>query len=70
MGKRTIEWHEDCLRNMNLTFGGMCERLKDLKFQTEKLLKDIRIYEAQIKRAKNEGRGGFDSERFNIKIGK
>lgn len=62
--KKPISWHEECLKNWRATHKEKMARLMAIADECERSRIDIEIYEYQIKRAKQEGRDGFDRDKF------
>lgn len=62
--KMSIKWHEDCLVNQKNYVKGLQEEMERAIAKYESALKNLNFYEYQIKTAKEQGRDGFDDEKF------
>lgn len=62
--KRTIEWHEQCLKNMRDNYAREKAALYRHEQEVERRLEDIYKLERQLVAAKKLKRDGFDSEKF------
>lgn len=67
MKKMPIKWHKECLKNSEENLkrerkhhNEIAERLRDHELRNA-------IYREQIRRAEEEGRDGFDADKFNKK---
>jgi len=67
--KKSIEWHENCLKNMTTYYQSQRSELDRLKLEVGKFACEILFYDGQIARAKREKRDGFDRDRFMVKTG-
>ena len=65
--KMDIKWHEECLENRLRSLSGLKKQVLGMEKSIEKQNIEINLYTAQIDLAKQEGKSGFDSERFAIK---
>ncbi len=65
--KMDIEWHEHCLRNQLLSASRKKEQLLRLQAEVERADQSAALYAAQINLAKQEGKDGFDSDKYAIK---
>ena len=65
--KMPMAWHEECLRNQRTHYERELARLKVMQDELERTRVDINIYEYQIAKAKEQGKDGFDREKFNRK---
>ena len=65
--KMSIKWHEECLYNQKRSLEGYLRNLQRMQEQVANLAKSTDFYETQIKEAREQGRDGFDSERFMAK---
>ena len=65
--KMSIKWHEECLYNQKKSLEGYLRNLKHMQERVESLTKSTDFYESQIKEAREQGKDGFDSERFMVK---
>ena len=62
--KFPIEWHEESLANMKAYY---LKRVEQFKREEKGLIEteeSIKFYEAQIDKAKEQKKDGFDSEKF------
>jgi len=65
--KHPIEWHQKCLENMRRDLGDKRADLFRAQNEYDRAYRELRLYEDQVQRAVNEGRDGFDAERFGKK---
>lgn len=65
--RRSINWHEECLKNQKISLKKKGEQLKQLQDNYARCLLDSLSYEQQILEAKMRGKDGFDKEKFNKK---
>lgn len=64
--KMKIKWHEECLKNRKCSLEYKLEELHRLNKEIEGSSWAVQVYENQIKEAIQQGKDGFDSERFLI----
>ena len=62
--KQPIEWHMQCLDNRRKSLKEKREALLQAQADYDRCSREVSIYEGQVQRAINEGRDGFDAERF------
>lgn len=62
--KRAVEWHEQCLANMQRTLRMYEEADARSLARTEGLRAGVELYERQIAEARQRGMAEFDSERL------
>ena len=67
MAKFSIAWHEQCLANSRETYERSRHEVDGAVARLERDRIRIEMYEHQIKRAKELGKDGFDSEKFGKK---
>jgi len=67
--KMSIDWHEECLKNMNTTLNTEKVSLERLLKDIDRLENRINFYSCQIEEAKRKKKDGFDSDKF-LKIRK
>lgn len=60
-----VPWHEECLRNMKIGYKEKLRVVKAVQDDADRLKKNIEELEAQIARAKSEGKEKFDGEKYN-----
>ena len=65
--KKTIEWHDMCLKNQLLSIREKKDKLISLEKQIEKSDQEIALYAAQIDLARKERKDGFDRDKYAIK---
>jgi len=58
--KKSIEWHEDCLKNRRIHLQESIRRVEIDKAA-------FNLYEAQVNLAKKEKKDGFDSDKYLVK---
>lgn len=61
----TVEWHEQCLKNMTASLARKTEELERVKTEHYRLTRNVYAREQQIARAKREGKASFDDTRYN-----
>lgn len=61
----TVEWHEQCLKNMVASLARKTEELERVKIEHHRLTLDVYAREQQIARAKRDGKASFDDTRYN-----
>ena len=61
---KTIEWHEECLRNRLKHQKELSIRLNILKIKLEEFTKENRFYAKQIAAAIEKGKDEFDKNKF------
>lgn len=64
MSKMSIEWHEECLKNMRYSVANNLKEMLEAHARYFTSFKELQRYERQIERAKKLGKDGFDRERF------
>lgn len=64
MLKRSIQWHEECLRNLKVTVETYRAEAARLEETYNRANSDRLMYEQQIERAKSKGITEFDREKF------
>lgn len=64
MSKMSIEWHEECLKNLRHSVVDNLKEMLEAHARYFTSFKELQRYERQIKRAKKLGKDGFDRERF------
>lgn len=62
--KQSIEWHRDCLNNIQATLDREHEDLARKQKRVDRLEEDVEQYRRQIDRAQREGKADFDRERY------
>jgi hypothetical protein len=62
----TIESHEVSVANMRVYLVSLLKEMDQLNFKIKDLNKSIKTREAQIARAKREGKIGFNPDKFKI----
>ena len=62
--KFPIKWHEESLGNMKAYYLKRAEQFKREERELIEMEESIKFYEAQIDKAKQQKKDGFDSERF------
>ena len=62
--KMSIDWHEDCLKNMKITLNTEKVSLERLLKDIDRLENRINFYSCQIEEAKRKKKTGFDEDRF------
>lgn len=65
--KKSIQWHEDCLRNRKISLD---QDRTSLDLATERLDNSVISYNNylhQITQAKDENKDGFDRDRYLVK---
>lgn len=67
MGKHSIDWHKECLRNMTSTAESYRRDAEAAKARFERVERDCLILQNQIAEAERVGMDGFDEERFGKK---
>lgn len=67
MGKKPIEWHEECLKDSTDTERRLREELDSLKEEVERICEENAFKTYQILLAKSMGKTEFDGEKFGIK---
>ena len=60
-----IAWHDDCLVNLRHSLEDELKALLNAERYVSYIKQNIKEYEEQIDRAKQEKRDGVDSEKFN-----
>lgn len=60
----SMEWHEGCLKNLKSFLKSETEDFNRRKEALNRLEENVRIYSAQISRAKKLNRVGFDRDLF------
>jgi len=66
--KRSIEWHEECLKNNKRFIKEKREEIRRLQLEIDQNLFECEMYELQISEAKKKKMNGFDSGLFMEKI--
>ena len=61
-----IAWHEECLKNNQETHERDRQGIAAEMDRLDKRLREILIYQQQIKQAKEEGKANFDRDRFLV----
>ena len=67
--KQTIEWHEECLKNLLRDLRNKIENLKKMQSEIQKESKEIYFLESQIVLAKKKKMTSFDARRLGLKRG-
>lgn len=67
MKKMGIDWHKNCLKNVESSLGRMENELQRAKDSYQKLLDDYKFYKYQIAMAESQGKDGFDRDKFKVK---
>jgi hypothetical protein len=62
--KMTIEWHEECLKNMRINSEREMVCARNQMERAERFILDTVIYAAQIELAKHKKKTAFDREKF------
>jgi len=70
MSKRSITWHEECLKNMEEALSQKQKRLTLLEQEVGQEGRDLCFYQAQIKACNRRNKDGFDSDKFMRKVKK
>jgi len=65
--KKTIAWHEECVKNMTQSLSNKQIEIKRLEESAYHLADSILSYSEQIRIARTKGISEFDRERFNKK---
>ncbi len=65
--KNTIEWHEKCLKNRIAFASSQRRQIIRLQEELERNDRENEFYAAQIYLAKQDGKDGFDEDRYAIK---
>jgi cell division protein FtsB len=65
--KFPISWHKECLKNSKISALRYKEQIDELQYRFDRLNEDNLFYEAQIKKAIEQGKIDFDKERFMVK---
>jgi len=65
MAKRPLAWHKECLKNREAYVSRKQAELESAAARLRQDNLENAIYREQIRRAEEEGRDGFDAERFN-----
>lgn len=63
---RPIEWHEQCLLNMQVNLAAYERELVNKQANIDRLKTYMELTAKQIERAKREGKTRFDGERFKV----
>lgn len=64
MSSHPIEWHEDCLKNMKLSYEEKLAYIRNRVADADRLSADIDDLSKKIERAKNSKKTSFDREKF------
>ena len=62
--KMPIAWHEECLKNMEISLGYKKKLLAQEQNDIERMEKRIMFRKAQIEEAKRKNKDGFDEDKF------
>jgi hypothetical protein len=68
MKRDTIEWHEECLKNMQTSYAEDFNRVQFFLSSLSQQQKEIAFYEYQIAEAKTDKKEKFDRAKFRKKI--
>ena len=68
--KEPIARHRECLANSESWLVQIGREIQTLQKALEKAREEQAVYRAQIKRAEEEGRDGFDREKFGVRRAK
>lgn len=61
-----IKWHEECLSNMQRNLAAKERALARAQAEYDRCLTDVIRLGVQIARAKREGKGAFDAEKYSL----
>lgn len=64
MATKTIEWHEECLKNAANHAKYMQDEAERAARYAKKAREDVERYSRQIERAKRLGKTKFDADKF------
>jgi hypothetical protein len=64
MKPKPISWHEACLKSRRQTLANERASLELQRQSVERLIESVWILEAQIDRAKREGKAAFDPDKY------
>ena len=67
MNKRPMNWHRECLQNMQTNLLRQLDVVRRENEAADRLRRDIIAYDAQIIEADTRGVDGFDKDRFGKK---
>jgi hypothetical protein len=70
MGKMPLEWHKNCLHNMESSLVDQRKRLESYKRDVERTEQQIEFLKVQIIEAQRLGEDAFDPEKFQSKLRK
>ena len=62
--KYPIEWHEQCLVNVEIFLEVERKRLLQAAANVERLMKDVEFRKIQIAEARRKKKEGFDADKF------
>ena len=65
--KHDIEWHEECLKNQLADLNTKRGDLAYLQNRVDEGARMYNLYLSQIRLAKEEGKAGFDRDKYGIK---
>ena len=68
--KMPVSWHKERLANLGISMEHTIRQVEQLQCTLQRLADEHAVLRAQIKRAEEEGRDGFDQEKFGIKRAK
>lgn len=63
-GTRSIEWHEQCLKNMRTSLSDAEYRASRAREFADELRSKVEFYQLQIEEAKRRGMERFDGDRL------
>ena len=66
--KKTIEWHEKCLTNMQDALAAEIAALKRHIARVRSRKNFVKMYAGQIEEAKRRKRTGFDRDKFMVTV--
>ncbi len=66
--KCAISWHEECLKNEKSSLQDLLKEKKRMDERILRLSQQIAFYQVQIDTAKENGKDGFDQEKYLKKI--
>ena len=65
--KHSIQWYEEGIKNYKQNRQETFEQIERMKLHLDKMDEKISFTEAQINRAKKEGKDSFDRNTYNVK---
>lgn len=65
--KKSIAWHEECLKNQGYSLKRLEEECARTQKELEKARREFQFYAQQIAIATQQGKTGFDQDRFLVK---